>query len=190
MHEIHGVLSFEGHPTLCQDQPVTESEWLISSQSHPTPPPSVSPTHSESITFRKASTLTLIAALPSNEQKVSEEVHSEDNALSECSTICEIPEEIEHEQEQEQSYATAPTITGPSMDPAKFRTPSTCVPRNKGKGHAISMSPYEGTTSLPHSSRDIPLHLAQANEGWDDLKQSLGDWSIFTKKTKVDTIQQ
>jgi hypothetical protein len=32
--------------------------------------------------------------------------------------------------------------------------------------------------------------LAQANEGWDELKQSLGNWSVFTKKTKMDAIQQ
>ena len=97
----------------------------------------MSPAHSESIAFREESTLILIMGLPSNEQKVSEEEHSEDNALSECSTIYEIPEEIEHEQEQEQSFATAPTIAGPSTDPAKFRTPSVNVPRDKGKGRAI-----------------------------------------------------
>ena len=169
---------------------MTESERPISSQSCPTPPQNMLPACSESIAFCKESTLTLIVGSPSDEQKVSEEEHSEDNAPSEHSTICEIPEEIEHEQEQEQSFATAPVITGPSMDPAEFRTPSMSVPRDKGKERAISMLPHEGTTYLSHSSRDIPPHLAQANEGWDELKQSLGNWSVFTKKTKMDAIQQ
>ena len=150
----------------------------------------MSPAHSESIAFCEESTLTLITGLPSNEQKVSEEVYSKDNTPSEHSTICKIPKEIEYEQEQEQSYATAPVIARLLMDPAKFRTPSVSVPRDKGKGHAISMLPHEGMTYLSYNSRDIPPYLAQANEGWNDLKQSLGDWSIFAKKTKVDTIQQ
>ena len=179
--EIHGVLSFDERPTPRQEQPEPQQE-------RPTPSQSVTPARSENSAPRDESVLTPITGSPSSEQIVSEEDNSEDNAPSEHSTIREASEETE--QEHEQSYSTAPTIAGPSTDPAEFSTPHASVPRDKGKGRATSVSTHEGTRYSSHSSRDVPPHLAQADDDWNDLKRSLGDWSAFAKKTKTDAVKQ
>ncbi len=113
---------------------------------------------------------------------------SEDNTPSEHDTICKTSEEIK--QEQEPTYSTAPMIAGLSMGPAAHSTPYLSIPRDKGKGCATSSSLHDRAHTLSRSSKEAPMYSVQADEGWDELKQSLGDWSIFTKKTKRDAVQQ